>query len=222
MTVITMSRQFGSGAAEIANKLCQALGLVAFDKRLIAQVAHEIGLSDQEIVDYSEDHYKQRGFFDLLFRRSRTITEVSSWTGGGLSGYERQTLTLDEEHAIRLVRSAILAAYERDNVLIVGRGGQAILENKPGVLHVRVVAPFEQRIQRVMQEQGVSPAQARRLLQEHDEATRQYLRQFHHVDVDDPTLYDIVVNTARLNADQCVELIKAAAQAIAQAPAESA
>lgn len=213
MAVITMSRQFGSHAVEVAERLCQDLNLVAFDKRLMARVASEIGLSENELIDYSEDQYKQRGFFDALFRRSRPLGEVSSWTGGSRAGYERVVTVLDEEQAIRLVRSAILAAHERGNVLIIGRGGQAILEGKPNTLHVRLVAPFESRVHLVMQQQGVSPAQARRLIQEHDEATREYLRHFHHVDVDDPTLYDLVLNVQRLGIEGTVQLIK---QAVAQ------
>ena len=65
MAVITMSRQFGSHAVEVAERLCQDLNLVAFDKRLMARVANEIGLSENELIDYSEDQYKQRGFFDF-------------------------------------------------------------------------------------------------------------------------------------------------------------
>jgi cytidylate kinase len=210
MPVITISRQYGSHAVEVADRLCQDLNLVAFDKRLMTHVANELGLSENEMVDYSEDQYKQRGFFDALLRRSRPLGEVSSWLGGSKEGYERVVTVLDEEHAIRLVRSAIVAAHERGNVLIMGRGGQAILEGKPNTLHVRMVAPFESRVHLVMQQQGLSPAQARRLIQEHDEATREYLRTFHHIDVDDPTLYDLVLNAQRLGIEGCVHIIKQA------------
>ena len=217
MPVITLSRQLGSGADELANRLCSDLNLVAFDKRLMARVASEIGVSEREIVDYSEDQYKLRSFFDALFRRARPVAEVTSWTGGGASGYERQVMSLDEAQAVSLICATITAAYERGNVLILGRGGQAILEGKPGVLHVRVVAPFEDRVARLQAEGGLTPAQARRVIMERDRATAEYLRTFHNIEVDDPTLYHLVVNTGALGLEGCVELIKATVQVLAQA-----
>ena len=208
MAVVTMSRQIGSGADQVANQLCADLDLVAFDKRLMVRVASEIGVGEEEIVDYSEDRYKLRGFFDALFRRARPVAEVSSWTGGGSEGYARQVRVLDEDRAVDLVRAAVTAAYDRGNVLIIGRGSQAILEDKPDVLHVRIVAPIEDRVERIQSRESVSPAQARRLIADSDRATEEYLGTFHHIDVDDSTLYHMILNTGRLGIDKTVAMVK--------------
>ena len=208
MPVITMSRQIGSGSRELAQRLCEELGLSAFDKRLMVQVASEVGLSAQEIVDYSEMEYERRGFFDTLFRRSRSVAEFPMWIGSPDIGYEKRSRILDEYGAIQLVRATIQAAYERGNVLIIGRGGQAILEYKPEVLHIRVVAPFEARLERLQEQQDLTPAQARRFLREHDEASAEYLGTFYHIDPDDATLYHIVVNTGRFDMDGVLQLVK--------------
>ena len=66
MPIITMSRQLGSRASELANRLCDELALVAFDKGLMAKVATDVGLGQHEVVDYSEDEYEKRGFFEAL------------------------------------------------------------------------------------------------------------------------------------------------------------
>lgn len=210
MAVITMSRQVGSRAAELANRMCSEMGLVAFDKNLMAEVAVNVGLGEQEIIDYSEDEYERRGFFDALFRRRRELGEVSMW----VDSQTRTVRQLDEEDAIGLIRSTMNAAYKRGDVLIVGRGGQAILENRPGVLHVRVVAPFEDRVLQIQASEGLTAAQARRLIEERDAAQREYLRMFHHIDVDDATLYHMVLNTGKLSLDQCLALIKQAVQTL--------
>ena len=216
MTVITLSRQYGSGGEEVATRVCTELGLVAFDKRLMMRVAKEVGIGEDEIVDYTEDQYKSRGFFDALFRRSRPVAELSSWMGGrGAQGYERQVRVMDEAGAIALVRSAINAAYERGRVLILGRGGQAILEDKPNVLHVRIAAPFESRVEKVQADEKLTAAQARRQIAQRDRARAEYLSTFHHIDVDDPSLYHMVLNSAKLGVDKCVEIIKAAAVGLA-------
>ncbi len=215
MAIITMSRQIGSRALEFANQLCSELGLVAFDKNLMAKVATNVGLSAQEIIDYSEDEYEKRGFFEALFRRSRALGEVSMW----VDSQTRTVRQFDEEDAIGLIRSTMNAAYKRGDVLIVGRGGQAILENRPGVLHLRVVAPFEDRVLQLQASEKLSAAQARRLIEERDAATQEYLRMFHHIDVDDPTLYHMVLNTGKLSVGQCVDLVK---QALVALPAAKA
>ena len=51
MTVVAMSRQIGSGAEEIANALCEKMGLRVFDKTLMMRVAHEVGLTESQIVE---------------------------------------------------------------------------------------------------------------------------------------------------------------------------
>jgi cytidylate kinase len=210
MAVITMSRQIGSGSDELAQRLCDDLGLIAFDKRLMARVASEVGISTSEIVDYSEIEYERRGFFDQLFRRSRPVAEFSMWVGSPSVGYERRARILDEHGAIELIRATVTAAYERDNILIIGRGGQAILETKPDVLHVRVVASYEDRIARLQSEQNMTPSQARRYIQENDEAKAEYLRVFFNIDADDASLYHLVVNTSRVGVEGALVLIRRA------------
>lgn len=214
MTVITMSRQVGSGAEEIATRLCQELGLTVFDRRLMARVAHEMGITEQEILDYSEEQFERRGLFETLFRRSRPVAEVTVWTKGREEGYELEARVLDEDAAVNLIRDSIRTAYQHGNVLIIGRGGQAILEDMPGVFHVRVVAPLEYRIAKLCAQEQITEKQARRLLATRDRATAEYLRVFHNIEVEDPTLYHVVLNTGKLNVDQCVSLVKAAAQEV--------
>ena len=208
MAVITMSRQVGSGAEEVAQRLAQSLGLLVFEKGLLRQVADDLGLSTTDLVDYGETEYRRASFMDALFRRSRRVEEVlSTWEGG-----ERDvaaTRVLDEGLAIDLTRSAVEAACERGDMLIVGRGSQVILENRPGVVHVRVVAPLETRTNRLQVTRSMTVPQARRFIADRDEATREYLRRFYHADVDDPTLYHLVVNTALVGANRCVRLVSA-------------
>lgn len=237
MTIITLSRQVSCNAEEVAARLCADLGLAAFGKGLMVQVASELGFGENEIVDYSEDRYKVRNVLDALFRRSRPVAEVTSWMEGPTQAYEplvdalddaipvgevrtpqsgsgsRWTWSmksLDEEKAISLIRAAINAAYERGEVLIMGRGGQVVLEDKPNVLHVRLVAPFESRLATLQAETKLTAAAARRHIVQRDRATAEYLSTFYGVDVDDSTLYHLILNTAKTGVDGAIALIKAA------------
>jgi len=219
MAIITMSRQVGSGAEQVANRVAEELGLRMFDKALMMRVASEVGVHESEIVDYSEEEYRARDFFERLFSRQRTVAEVTTRTRGTEGAEDISTQILDEARAIDLIRATMGAAYERGNVLIIGRGGQAILEDKPDVLHVRVVAPLEDRVNRLQEQRNLTAPQARRLAMERDRATAEYLRTFHHVDWDDPTLYHLVVNTGKLGVNKAAELITAAAKGLKGAAA---
>jgi cytidylate kinase len=213
MAIITISRQYASNGNEIAEKICESTGYYLFDKRIIAEVAVEAGLSDEEIVDFSEENYKIKGFFNRLFGGSQL--QIWKEMEDGLRTSEE--VQLSEENALSLVRKAIEHAYQRGDTVIVGRGGQVILQDAPDVLHVRVETPLEDRIQRVRSHPKlanrsfIGPLEARRaaldLIEESDAASADYLKRFHGVDWSDPMLYHIVINTGKLNPKQAVRLI---------------
>ena len=110
MTTITVSRQFGSAGDEIIEKVCQVLGYHQFGKGEIAQAAFEAGLSSLEVVDYSEDNYKIKNFFDRLFKRPTTVAQLHVWkeNAQGMRSVER--VEIDEESALALVQKAINTA----------------------------------------------------------------------------------------------------------------
>jgi cytidylate kinase len=213
MAIITISRQYASNGNDIAEKICESTGYYLFDKRIIAETAVDVGLSDEEIVDFSEENYKIKGFFDRLFGGSHLHVWKEMEDGGRTS----EEVHLSEENALILVRRAIENAYKKGDTVIVGRGGQVILQDAPDVLHVRVETPLEERIQRVRSHPKlanrsfIGPLEARRaaldLIEESDSASADYLKRFHGVDWSDPMLYHIVVNTGKLKVEQAVRLI---------------
>jgi cytidylate kinase len=207
MAVVTISRQFGSAGTQIAERVCELLGYRYLDKVLITQVAAEAGLSGKELVDFSEERFEVRGFLDRLLRPgphgvARLQTRTRDATG-------RETLSveqLDEARCAKLVRSAIHAAYQQGDVVIVGRGGQVILQEMPGVLHVRVVAPMGTRILRLQKQEGVDAEQARRLAIQHDQATARYLDTLFGVRGDEATLYHLVINTGKWSPEAAAQI----------------
>jgi CMP/dCMP kinase len=228
MAVITISRQYGSGGDEIAARLCNVLGYHYFDKRLMAQVATEAGLSPSEVVDFSEDNYKVRSFLERLFgRHSSRVVAPSGWGTGdptrsriefltpmGIYLYEaprepafREVAEPDEAKRIALIEAVIRVAYQHGNIVILGRGGQAILKDKPDVLHVRIVAPLDTRVQRLHKQQNVSLSGAQDVAIQRDRASAEYLRRFYDLDWADPVLYDLVINTTQLGLEGATQLI---------------
>ena len=218
MATITISRQYASNGNDIAKKVCEMTGYYLFDKHIIAEAAAEVGLSDEEIVDFSEENYKIKGFFERLFGRSR----LQIWKEMEDGARTSETVHLSEENALSLVRHAIEKAHKMGDTVIVGRAGQVLLQESPDVLHVRIETPLETRIQRVRNypelanRSFIGPLEARRaaldLIEASDFASADYLKRFYGVDWSDPMLYHILINTDKLSIEQAASFIIAAMQ----------
>lgn len=222
MAVITISRQYGSGGDYVAGRVCEILGYRYFDKRMIVRAASQAGLAEEEIVDFSEDNYKIRTFLDHLttgWRGPYAITHSQVWQEEVLGIGSKTLSTLDEVTNIKLIESAIRTAHQRDNVVIVGRGGQAILKEKPGVLHVRIQAPLDARVQRLNRRENFSLAGAQDAAIKRDRAAAGYLHKFHHIDWNDPLLYHLVISTGKLDTETAAQLIVKAVSYLAPAEA---
>jgi CMP/dCMP kinase len=204
MPVITISRQYGSGAVEVAERVCELLGYTYFDKNLMVKVAREMGISEEGVVDFSEDQYRMRSFFERLFGRRRIRTEVSEL---GDREATSRTDALSESEGIELVRKTVLEAHKHDNVVVVGRGGQAILRESPRVLHVRLHAPFGARALRVKERSDLTFGQATDLVRRKDESAARYLERFHEIDWDNTMLYHLVINTGKWELSDVAEII---------------
>jgi cytidylate kinase len=108
------------------------------------------------------------------------------------------------------------AEAERGACIIIGRAGQAILGGAPHTLHVRVTAPLEIRVERVAARLGISYAAALEQVKVTDRRRSYYVRHYYHCRWEDPNQYDLVLNTARLSADQAARMLCAALRARAQ------
>jgi cytidylate kinase len=207
MAIITISRQYGSGGDEIAERLCRILGYQYFDKRLMAEIASEVGLSGSEIVDFSEDQHKARSFRERLFGVSRSVSQARVWTESVAGARAVEVVRLDEAQSIAMVQSTIRAAYEHGNLVILGRGGQVVLKAMPDVLHVRIEAPLGTRVRQVHERQQMELESARELVAERDAGAADYLKRFYGVDWADPALYHLMINTGKWDVEAAAHLI---------------
>lgn len=217
MTIITISRQYGSGGDEIANRVCEILGYKQFDKRLIGQAATDVGLSEQEVLDYSEENHKVRTFLDRLLNRSQPIAQTRVWREDATGQRTVEEFELNEATAVALVQKAIRSTAKVDNMVIMGRGGMLILADEPDVLHIRIEAPAEDRIQRVKEQMKQSKhsfyadvdvrREAQDLIRERDAASSDYIKRFYSADWEDSGLYHLVINTGKLSLEQAAQII---------------
>lgn len=93
------------------------------------------------------------------------------------------------------------------NVIIIGRAGQVILKDRPGVVHIRFIAPMAVRQERVARQFNITPECARSRIEASDHSRQRYLKRFYQADWDEPLLYDLTINTARLEPAQSASMI---------------
>lgn len=210
MVAITISRQYGSGGRKIATEVAKQLNFKFFDKSLMVKIAGEIGISERELVDFSEEQYRSKGFFERLFLGSGVVANVSTTTRDSTGIEQHLVRKMDEDSAIDLVRASVLAAYERGDVMIVGRGGQHILQDKADVFHVRVIADEKTRLDRLTQFEGVKFSEAYDVMTERDKANEEYHKRFYGAPLDDPTLYHLIINTSKWGVEESAGVVLAA------------
>jgi cytidylate kinase len=129
--------------------------------------------------------------------------------------------TFSSEDFRRATEEVLLAQAETGEGVILGRGSVALLREDPRALRVRLHGPPERRAQQAMRlDRSLDREAAERALRQFDRTHAAYLQQFYGVDVRDPALYHLVLDSTAIEPDDCVELIARAARALGLAAAD--
>lgn len=212
MAVITISRQSGSEGNKITKILCERLGWGFFDKNMMAEIAREKGLDPEKVEDITADKFHAKGFWEEVFGNFYMPgIDPHSWV---LVAREEAW----EELTVRQVKTFINAAYEKGNVIIVGRGSQFILGDKPDVLHVRIVAPLEVRIKRWQAREDVSYEEAQKIVKKRNQRHIDFVKTYFHRDINNLDLYDLVINTEKLSLVAAADVIIKALESLSYKP----
>ncbi len=202
MGVITISRELGSEGDKIAKLLCESLGYCWVGKDMLMQIAEEAGVNVEAV------QAMEAGFV----KRARLVSgEMTSLYRKQASAFEKSRV-LDDKTYAKVVRDTMLEYAQEGNALIVGRGGQMILRDFPSILHVRLFAPKEIRVQRLTEREGISERSALRQVQQSDEQKRQFIRHmFKNADWRNSKYYHLIIDTGRIPSEAAAEIIITAA-----------
>jgi cytidylate kinase len=191
---VTLSRQAGCGAVIVAEKLASYLEEHApkpgvkwtiFDRQLMQKVLQDHNLPTHLMKILSEDRVSVV---------QDTLAEIFH-------------VHPTADKMVKLISETILQLAEVGNVIIVGRGANIVTARLPRVLHVRLVASLEDRIERVCREYNKTPEAARRYCLEEDPARTRYIKAYFKADINDPQHYHLVINTSRVGIDNAARLI---------------
>jgi cytidylate kinase len=183
--VVTIARQYGSGGGTIAAQLAELLGFQLLDRGLVERIAKEARIAPDLAGKLDER-------LDPWMRR----LGKALWHGGfeALAAVTEDDV-VDSDRVAALTARIVQEAATVGNCVIVGRGGQCLLSDRPDVLHVFVYAPIEERRRRVRARLGPG-ADADVAMEETDRERLAYIRRHFGVNRLDFHLYHLLVNAA--------------------------
>ena len=189
MATIAIGQRIGSRGAELGKLIAQRLGarfLGLDDLSLEAASSYQIDPEQLRVFDTREPH-----FWDWL--------------------------TADTRRLLAYFHAVILKHLAEDDVVLVSHVMPVWLpKSVDHVLRVRTVAPAEMRIRRIMDEERLSARQAKYRVQESDREVQARMKSLLELDVEDPQLYNVVLNTASAPLDSLAKILIDMARAVAE------
>ncbi len=179
MAIITISRRIASLGDETAIELAKLLNYNFIDRKSLEKDLLDKGISQAQLKRYDE---RKPSFWASLSRERDSYFD-----------YLREVVY---EHACK------------GDSIFIGRGGFAILKGVPGLYSVRLVAPDDIRLSRLMKEFNWSEKEARKLMEESDNNRDGFHKCFFNTENEDPSEYNLVVNSGLIDAKTAAEIIK--------------
>ncbi|MDD2852712.1 MAG: cytidylate kinase family protein [Desulfuromonadaceae bacterium] len=178
MAIITVSREMGTGAYQIASEVAQKLKYTLIDGQRIKSLATKYGLTPEllQMVDEKPPSY---------------VTAEDRKRAAAL-------------HVIELI---ILELARKGNVVIYGRGAQDLMKECKNLLRLRFIADFEGRVERFAEREWIDPDMARSLIRRSDHQRGGFIHFYYDRDWQTPTYYDMIFNTSHLSQQTIVECI---------------
>jgi cytidylate kinase len=182
--IITIEREYGCGAANIAGSIADRLGWKLWDQEITSEIARRLRCK-AELVQAREERCDS--MFSLLikaFMRGSFEARVDT----------ADLEVLDAEHLAVLFEKVIKEIGERGNCVIVGRGANWFLRDREDAFHAFLYAPHGEKMRRIT-EQGESEHDATHLIESVDRERAAFIRKYYGKIWPDRSLYDVMVNT---------------------------
>lgn len=191
---LTISREVCAGATTLGRLLLPALD------RAFGEEGQPWALLDKDLLTFA---LRQQQLDERLaeFLPEDRVSEIKAVVGE-IVGLHPSIWTLEQQ-----VFEVMLELAHMGRVVLIGRGAQFVTRSMPGGFHVRLIAPFEVRLARLMAGEKCDEASARATIRRLDLARRRYLAAHFDQEIDDPRNYDLVINTARVSAETASQMV---------------
>jgi CMP/dCMP kinase len=203
MPIVTVSRQYGSGGSEVAERVATALGWTLYDNSVVEQVAARLRMTPAEV------SAREERVPSLVERMASAMAlgapEVMPVVGEMAS-------VPSEERMVMVTKRVIEDAVAAGPAVLVGRGAQCMLARRSDALHVYCYAPQEDLERYVIENLEVPASEAHKRVMETNHQREAYVRLHWKRNWRDVANYDLCVNTASLGVDGAARLVTEVAQ----------
>jgi cytidylate kinase len=214
--VVCISAADGAGGAEVARLVAERLGVRLIDEDLIQRAAVTAGVDVEVVADVE----RRRSLLERLIESVGSSSDAAAFALVGVPPVESAYDPLTGSDALReCIRTAIEEAASEGSLVIYAHAASVALAGRPEVLRVLVTAPERRRRKRIAEERDLNEDAAAKVVAQSDRGRADYLKRFYKVDAETPVLYDLVVNTERLEPADAAALV---ATAVAQRQAQPA
>jgi CMP/dCMP kinase len=203
MSVITISRMFGSGGSEIASRLAHELGWQLFDNDLVDAVARRLGVTAEEVAA------REERVPSLVQRLADALTLSSP---EALPPATTGPLPPSEEQIVEMTTRVIGEGIAGGHSVVVGRGAQSMLAERRDVMHVFCYAPRSALISRTSDRLGITAEEAGKLVDDTNRQREQYVRRHWARSWRGVENYHLALDTEWHGIDGAVSLIAALAR----------
>jgi len=183
--IITIEREYGSGGGEIAQLLAKQLGWKLWDQLLTEEIAR-LAECPKSVVEVREERTDP-----LYYRLFKSFLRGSY--EGSINAHKLKVV--DSESILRFTERVVLHAAKTGNSVIVGRGSQQFLRNRPDTLRVFLYAPREDKVRRLLA-RGKSEKEAEQRVDTVDRERVDFIQKYFRVEWPDRAIYHTMINTA--------------------------
>jgi cytidylate kinase len=194
---IAITRTCGSGGGSfIGKKLAADYGIDVYDRKLLRLASEDSGINEAIFANADENTKKT-----FLYRASRRVYsgEVIPKESGNF---------LSDQNLFNYQAKVLQELLHHESYVCIGRAADFVLRDEPNVVSVYLDAPYEFRLKREMERQGISEQEAAKYIDRLDKYRNSYYMYHTGRQWKNPENYDLCLNTESLGLDHCVELIK--------------
>lgn len=179
MALITISQGIGCEGLAIARRVATKLNIELIDDWKLQETALNMGVLSSELKHLNE---KAPGLFDRIF-------------------------TNKPERYLDLMDAVVYEVARKGRGVILGHGSQILLRDFECALHVLIHEDTSRRVLCLMEKQGLKKESAFELIEKHDAERNGYFKYAFNMNINDPSLYDLVVNTHKIRLEAAADLI---------------
>jgi Cytidylate kinase-like family len=193
--IVTIEREYGSGGGEIAQLLAKQLGWKLWDQLLTEEIAR-LAECPKAVVEVREERTDP-----LYYRLFKSFLRGSY--EGSINAHKLKVV--DSESIMKFTQLVVQHAAKRGNSVIVGRGSQLFLKDRPDTLRVFLYAPREDKVRRLLA-RGKSEKEAEQLVDTVDRERADFIQKYFNVEWPDRAIYHSMINTG-VGDDAVVRMI---------------